>query len=574
MLISGPILCFECETVTASYWCAKCEKNFCSKCNETLHTSRTGRTHQRVPIADKPSEVALCGLHPDEKLKYWCETCETVICNDCQKFMHITHTVSLTNDTTAKLQEKIESSLQIHESFLNDQLNQANKLKIDIERVSQLHKLKIIETMAALREIIEQHEKSMLEHILAVEVSQTKEVEDYSTRLQEEVENLKKEIAKFTLIIKTKNQTKLFQSKQDFDEYTKLILLRRKELKSPTGALHHIEGLEQLQTLIEKILTTVRYVEIPKSKKSQLEQRIANTRASSLNLCHFRITDQDMQIVARALQNSNARTQLWLQENKIGDEGMQHLATALQNNTTLRVLNLRQNRISEKGAQHLADAVRTNKTLTNLYLHQNKICAEAAKHLANALQNNTTLTKLYLHDNYICDQGAQYLAETIQSNTTLTKIWLQGNEITDVGTQYLADALQKNTTLTCLGLQRNEISNKGAEHLANALRNNTTLKQLYLRGNQIGDIGTQHLANALQNSSALICLGIQENQISSTGAQHLGNVLRNNKILTGLGLEENQIGDKGVQYLSNALRNNTAIHRLLFERNIYVSHMI
>jgi len=122
ILVLGPLLCFECESATANFWCGACEKNFCSACNETLHASRTGQTHQRVPITDKPPEIAPCALHPDEKLKYWCETCENVICSDCQKFKHTTHTVSLTNDITVKLKEKVSvqsSSYDYHEK-IND----------------------------------------------------------------------------------------------------------------------------------------------------------------------------------------------------------------------------------------------------------------------------------------------------------------------------------------------------------------------------------------------------------------------------------------------------------------------
>ncbi len=72
-------------------WCRKCEANYCSKCYELVHEIPILKTHVSIPIDQKPIMPVPCNQHPDEKLKFWCSTCLTLVCSDCMINQHQDH---------------------------------------------------------------------------------------------------------------------------------------------------------------------------------------------------------------------------------------------------------------------------------------------------------------------------------------------------------------------------------------------------------------------------------------------------------------------------------------------------
>mmetsp|Transcript_9336 Transcript_9336/g.17893 ORF Transcript_9336/g.17893 Transcript_9336/m.17893 type:complete len:631 (+) Transcript_9336:70-1962(+) len=91
--------------------------------------------------------------------------------------------------------------------------------------------------------------------------------------------------------------------------------------------------------------------------------------------------------------------------------------------------------------------------LTELYLHNNGIDDEQASVIADVLRKNRTLKKLWMFHNNIGDAGAINLAKMIRENQSLRTMHLRGNAIGDSGAVEIAAALEENKTLEVLGVQ-------------------------------------------------------------------------------------------------------------------------
>jgi len=82
-------LCGECEENDASLHCSLCREDFCQKCSDVVHqSSKTLRKHLAkkcvVPIHRKPEEQPMCHHHIHQKIQLWCDTCQDLICVECQ----------------------------------------------------------------------------------------------------------------------------------------------------------------------------------------------------------------------------------------------------------------------------------------------------------------------------------------------------------------------------------------------------------------------------------------------------------------------------------------------------------
>ncbi|CAM4922220.1 unnamed protein product [Rotaria socialis] len=623
-------LCDRCETNEAEHWCdSDCKHCFCTKCWDIIHEVGVGQYqhHKKLSVKDKPLQVPKCGEHNDEDqtLKYWCELCSKEMCGNCQQFKHKDHKFVLVTEYVKSLGEKTENGLQGVQSCVNYRSDRVDKMLTEIEEESRVNQSEVTTAIGSLRQLIDERERVLLESVRNTEKDEKKKVEDYKRKLQGEQQNLIEQILKFVVVCHDKNPKKLLDAKKPFEDYIKATdtkLLELKPLTRTEKGLPGLKALKDMETQIRNItLETLKY------DNEKLRQLIACIPdKSTYNLSNLKLTDLDMEIVAKELEINTSLTKLRLFMNQISDIGAQHLADALRTNTTLTDLELHGNQIGTDGLEHLADALRTNKTLNTLTMYKNKIGDQVAGFIADKLktnekmepqirkinvtpppiysnpqltelitnnvnstsvnfssknltdqdmeivanellQVNQVITRLDLYANQIGDIGARFVADAVRINTTLKELRLYNNKIGDVGTQYLAAALTTNQTLTLLGLDTNQIGDSGAQYLGEALKTNKSLTLLQLQTNQIGDSGAQYLADALKVNKTLNILYLHENQIGDTGAQHLGNALKTNQSLQDLRLQTNKIGDSGAQYLADGLKVNKTLTYLHLAQN-------
>jgi hypothetical protein len=99
--------CSNCLSIKAEYICDKCQSDYCLECYQTIHAARALQHHRRTPINNKLSEILLCQIHQDEKLKYWRHICKKPVCNDCLLHEHKNHTYILVNKAAQQLETKV-----------------------------------------------------------------------------------------------------------------------------------------------------------------------------------------------------------------------------------------------------------------------------------------------------------------------------------------------------------------------------------------------------------------------------------------------------------------------------------
>jgi hypothetical protein len=168
-------LCAECNDNKASVFCQACQADLCDHCNELLHRSRVLSTHQRLPIENKPPPqptLRMCPLHPDEKLKLFCdeEQCRTAICLMCSVYgTHKGHRserlevmVAAEKDRLcvaletcvremSKLQSLSESQSELVTALLGQEERFLEELRRDVESCVEAVRAKEAEISQALR---------------------------------------------------------------------------------------------------------------------------------------------------------------------------------------------------------------------------------------------------------------------------------------------------------------------------------------------------------------------------------------------------------------------------------------
>ncbi|XP_019646862.1 PREDICTED: LOW QUALITY PROTEIN: uncharacterized protein LOC109487324 [Branchiostoma belcheri] len=114
--------CDVCEEV-ASCGCAVCEEFFCEDCARTHRRAKRTRDHEVIGVAElsqqlisnarlvKSTSLPICPKHEDEKLKFYCETCQSPICRDCTVLQHKDHKYAYLADVVSDVRAKIKDKL-------------------------------------------------------------------------------------------------------------------------------------------------------------------------------------------------------------------------------------------------------------------------------------------------------------------------------------------------------------------------------------------------------------------------------------------------------------------------------
>ncbi|CAF3549307.1 unnamed protein product [Rotaria sordida] len=215
------------------------------------------------------------------------------------------HTYTSNDDVAKELETKINTCLPAIQSALEYRCNQADILINAIDNDCKSSRLKITEAMTLLREIVDRHEKTVLQQISTIEQEQKKQLEDHKNPLKNELHNLNIQKATFEMLITSNNSTKLLQMNKEFDDYMNKTNATLISFRIPTRTEYHLEGLDQFQILKQKIEQYGRYVEIPPYHNLELEQFIAENRTKQkFDLTGRNLSDLDMKIVADVLKES------------------------------------------------------------------------------------------------------------------------------------------------------------------------------------------------------------------------------------------------------------------------------
>lgn len=169
------------------------------------------------------------------------------------------------------------------------------------------------------------------------------------------------------------------------------------------------------------------------------------------------------------------------------------------------------------------------KQCRRLYLQNNNITSYGALRIAVALENNITLNSLNLNNNHLLDVGVRYLSEKISSGQSILQyLDLGSNEITDLGVQHVIEILKRTRTLTFLGLACNDIGNQGMQLLINViLQENCQIEELCVNGNRlIDDLCVDSIVHMLKTNRSLRRFRIHNCNLSKKSKRKLRRTVR------------------------------------------------
>ncbi|CAF2124098.1 unnamed protein product [Rotaria magnacalcarata] len=248
---SSEIICLNCQSEEATLWCKKCDTSYCSVCFELAHSQPIWKTHAAIPIDDKPVVLVSCYEHPDEKLKFWCNECSTLVCRDCVIVNHQGHTCTIINDIAQEKANELEDSF----SKAQLSLNRAMKELTDRRATDENDSIETItRTFDTIRMLIADCENELKTKINAIEKQNNDLIENLQLQLESKQEELNKQSRYFERLFSTNSYMKLLQGNPKMMNYLKATTQELNKLKMPIKTEYRIKGIDCLQESVVKVL--------------------------------------------------------------------------------------------------------------------------------------------------------------------------------------------------------------------------------------------------------------------------------------------------------------------------------
>ena len=133
------ILCSHCGQPSVGR-CVSCELFMCDKCTQSHNEYIGFRDHVVLTMEElskpenqsKIKKISKCTQHPNKKLKYYCETCNQLICRHCMEFDHDKqHKFSPLEQAAQSKRKDLKTSSEILEKTVADCNRETRVLKED-----------------------------------------------------------------------------------------------------------------------------------------------------------------------------------------------------------------------------------------------------------------------------------------------------------------------------------------------------------------------------------------------------------------------------------------------------------
>nr|XP_023692886.1 tripartite motif-containing protein 45 isoform X1 [Paramormyrops kingsleyae] len=143
------LVCDLCGEGDAESRCELCCANLCEFCCQAHRRQKKTLSHWVERLQDLKArghvpQVALCRLHPGERLQLFCEQCDTVVCRECASANHWGHQCSPTQEAASRSAEHIRQlagSMQPHLGRLEEALkwvdDSQHSLQTQVDAVAQ-----------------------------------------------------------------------------------------------------------------------------------------------------------------------------------------------------------------------------------------------------------------------------------------------------------------------------------------------------------------------------------------------------------------------------------------------------
>ncbi|KAB5586914.1 hypothetical protein PHYPO_G00007010 [Pangasianodon hypophthalmus] len=124
--------CGGCDESALSGWCKECEEALCSDCVSAHQRVKVTRNHAVIPQEPQSglSTSLRCTSHKQERLKFFCVTCDQLTCRDCQLIDHRNHRFLLLEEAVVSQKDQLMKLLD----SIREQKNSVRAMMQDLDR--------------------------------------------------------------------------------------------------------------------------------------------------------------------------------------------------------------------------------------------------------------------------------------------------------------------------------------------------------------------------------------------------------------------------------------------------------
>lgn len=165
------------------FYCSSCNMNYCKECIKKHNKNPVFKNHQVLSKGVTSSENVSCKVHKNEEGKFFCRTCEVVICTVCIMNEHDGHNVTEVEDLFNKHQEDVKNL----QNVIDGKMVQLKRKSVELESLRTLN----IQSCQQAEVRIKQRTKDMIGEIKAKEVEL---LDELRIKRDTKLETLSKEV--------------------------------------------------------------------------------------------------------------------------------------------------------------------------------------------------------------------------------------------------------------------------------------------------------------------------------------------------------------------------------------------
>ena len=211
--------CVDTSNGPAVSFCVNCCEFLCNACSKHHKSWRKTLNHELQPVggtkheskmvakplANVPYKPLNCQLHGDETLKFYCNTCSTLICRDCMAIEHSGHAYDRIEKVSEKEKVNLQTSLKAAEGAkakLEGASAEGGKVIQQLKQKQKEVEQNIRSTFKTLVATLSEREKSLLAQTAEISLGKQTAL----TMQGEELQKLHGEIAEACELIKVATQ--------------------------------------------------------------------------------------------------------------------------------------------------------------------------------------------------------------------------------------------------------------------------------------------------------------------------------------------------------------------------------
>ncbi|XP_038062902.1 E3 ubiquitin-protein ligase TRIM56-like [Patiria miniata] len=199
------LLCETCDDDNeATHRCLDCAQNICSRCRRTQLRIAATSSHTIAALEDiregkvkvtkeKPGQHPKCPIHDGEVTRFFCKTCETLICRDCTVINHRMpeHTYIERNEATSVFKQSLAelfSPLENSLTELQKSRERVSKIREDLGVTVKRAMTEVQDRAAEIRAHVTAQENRILDDIKNIQTDRGQKLDEYEKTMSLAVE--------------------------------------------------------------------------------------------------------------------------------------------------------------------------------------------------------------------------------------------------------------------------------------------------------------------------------------------------------------------------------------------------